>query len=290
MTRKAHVATVAVLASAALFGTTGTAQALGPPGATPFGVGGARLALGALALALLAAREKGSRRPWRAHRRELLLGGVAVAAYQLAWFAGLRRTGVALGTVIGLASCPMFAAALAALAGGERVSRAWCAGTAIALSGVVLLVARTPARASADPLGIGCMLAAGLSYAIYARSAKHMIEGGLDSAGAMAGMFGVGALVVLPLAAREPLAWLFTARGAALALHLGVITIGVAYWLYGWALRHLAVPVVVTLTLAEPAVAALLGVGVLGERLGAGGWAGVFVVSLGLAIAANVPP
>ena len=95
---------------------------------------------------------------------------------------------------------------------------------------------------------------------------------------------------MLPLAAREPLAWLFTARGAALALHLGVITIGVAYWLYGWALRHLAVPVVVTLTLAEPAVAALLGVGVLGERLGAGGWAGVFVVSLGLAIAANVPP
>jgi DME family drug/metabolite transporter len=248
-------------------------------------VGGARLALGALALALLAARERGLRRHWLAHGRELLLGGVAVAAYQLAWFAGLRRTGVALGTVIGIASCPMFAGALAALAGGERMSRAWCAGTAIALGGVMLVVARTPAHASGNLLGIGCMLTAGLSYAIYARSAKRMIEGGLDSTGAMAGMFGLGALLVLPLAAREPLAWLLTARGSALALHLGVVTIGVAYWLYGWALRHLAVPAVATLTLAEPAVAALLGVGVLGERIGTGGWTGVLVVSLGLAIA-----
>ena len=35
-----------MLASAVLFGTTGTAQALGPDGATPLTVGAARIAIG----------------------------------------------------------------------------------------------------------------------------------------------------------------------------------------------------------------------------------------------------
>jgi hypothetical protein len=40
----------AVLRAAALFGTTGTAQALGPAATTPLGVGAARLVIGGLAL------------------------------------------------------------------------------------------------------------------------------------------------------------------------------------------------------------------------------------------------
>ena len=71
----------------------------------------------------------------------------------------------------------------------------------------------------------------------------------------------------------------------AMALHLGVLTVGLAYWLYGRGLRHLPVPTVVTLTLAEPLTASVLGVAVLGERLGAAGWAGAAVVAAGLVVA-----
>ena len=39
---------LAVLAAATLFGTTGTAQALGPSGTTPLGVGAARIVVGGL--------------------------------------------------------------------------------------------------------------------------------------------------------------------------------------------------------------------------------------------------
>jgi DME family drug/metabolite transporter len=39
-----------VLLAAVLFGTTGTAQALGPDGTTPLGVGAARLLVGGTAL------------------------------------------------------------------------------------------------------------------------------------------------------------------------------------------------------------------------------------------------
>lgn len=42
---------IAVLAAAVLFGTTGTAQALGPESTTPLGVGAARLIVGGTALA-----------------------------------------------------------------------------------------------------------------------------------------------------------------------------------------------------------------------------------------------
>ena len=72
-----------------------------------------------------------------------------------------------------------------------------------------------------------------------------------------------------------------------MALHLGVVTIGVAYTLYGWGLRRLAVPTVVTLTLAEPLTAAILGTAALGERLGPLGWLGAALIATGLLVAAR---
>ncbi len=276
-------AVLAVIVAATLFGTTGTAQALGPSGATALGIGGVRLCVGAALLALVAARARGRRR-WRAHWRALLVGGLGVAAYQLAWFLGLRRTGVALGTIVGIASCPVFAGALGGVLGREQLSRGWIAGTALAASGTAFLVARGPSAAHADALGFACMLGAGLSYAVYARAVKHAIEAGLDPAGVMAGVFTVGAVLLVPLAVREPLGWVLTVRGGALALHLGLVTIGVAYTLYGWALRRLSVATVATLTLAEPLAASLFAVTLLGERLDAVGWTGVLVVTLGLTL------
>jgi DME family drug/metabolite transporter len=284
-----HAAPVlAILAAAALFGTTGTSQALGPEGTTPLGIGAVRLAVGAAALALVAAarRPAGARR-WLRHAPSLLVGGAAVAAYQLAWFAGLRRTGVALGTIVGIGSGPVFAGLLHLARRDGALSRLWLAGTALTVAGAALLAARGAGGASADLVGLLFMLGAGLSYAVYSQAAKHTIDHGLDAAGAMGGIFVAGAALLAPLLATEPLAWVATPRGLALALHLGVVTIGLAYWLYGWGLHHLPVPTVVTLTLAEPLTASILGVAVLGERLDPAGWAGAALVVAGLALASR---
>ena len=276
---------LAVLAAAVLFGTTGTAQALGPRSTTPLGVGAVRLAVGALALAALALarRPAGGRRWWR-NAPALVTGGVAVAAYHLAWFAGLRRTGVALGTIVGIGSGPVFSGLIHLLRRRAAPSRAWTIGTGLTVTGAALLAARGAAGLSADTLGLACMVSAGLSYAVYAEAAKHALRG-LDHVGAMAGVFTVGAVLMAPLLALEPLGWLATPRGAAMALHLGILTIGLAYWLYGWGLRHLPVPTVVTLTLGEPLTAALLGVVFLGERLGPYGWLGAAAIVAGLVAA-----
>lgn len=280
------VAALAVIGAAALFGTTGTAQALGPASATALGIGSVRLAVGALGLAALAALERpAAGRAWTRHLPALLLGGVAVATYQLAWFAGLRRAGVALGTIVGIGSGPVFAGLIHLARERRGLSRAWLAGTLLTLAGASVLALRGASGARADLAGLAAMLGAGLSYAVYAQAAKHAMDRGLDATGAMAGVFGVGAALLAPLIAIEPLGWLGTGRGLALALHLGLLTVCLAYWLYGWGLRTLSVPTAVTLTLAEPLTAAVLGVALLGERLGFAGWIGAAAVAAGLVFA-----
>ena len=278
----------AVLAAAAIFGTTGTSQALGPPDATSLGIGAVRLVVGAVALAAIAwLRRPGAVRAWRHHAPTLLLGGVAVAVYQLGWFAGLRRTGVAVGTVVGIGSGPVMAGLIHLASGRRGLTRGWVVGTAATVLGAGLLAARGAGASSADPVGLVLTLGAVLGYVLYVEAAQHAIRRGLDAAGAMAGMFGVGAILLTPVLAFEPLGWLASPRGAAMALHLGVVTIGVAYTLYGWGLRCLAVPTVVTLTLAEPLTAAILGTAVLGERLGPLGWLGAALIATGLLVAAR---
>src|SRR4051794_14249951 len=105
-----------VLLAALCFGTTGTAQALGPDAATPATVGAARILVGALLLGVAAAvlgrrSGRGSRalRVDRRGRAALAAAGVAVAAYQLCFFAAVDRTGVAVGTVVALGSAPALA-------------------------------------------------------------------------------------------------------------------------------------------------------------------------------------
>jgi DME family drug/metabolite transporter len=278
----------AVLAAAALFGTTGTAQALGPPATTPLGLGAVRLVLGAAALLALAGlRGPPQGRVWRPHLKALLVGGVAVAVYQLGWFAGLRRTGVALGTVVGIGSGPVMAGVIHLLRRRQRLSRAWLLGTVVTVVGAALLAVRGAGDGAADPVGLALTLTAVLGYVAYVEAGQHAMQRGLDSTAVMAGMFGVGAVLLLPLLWWEPLGWLGTGRGAALAVHLGLVTIALAYSLYGWGLRSLAVPTVVTLTLAEPLTAAVLSTALLGERLGAWGWLGAALVAGGLLLAAR---
>ncbi len=65
---------------------------------------------------------------------------------------------------------------------------------------------------------------------------------------------------------------------------LGLLATAVAYMLYGYALRTIQVPVAVTLGLAEPVVATILGVAVLGERLTGQAIAGLGLVGCSLVL------
>jgi len=67
-------------------------------------------------------------------------------------------------------------------------------------------------------------------------------------------------------------------------LHLGVLTAGIAYVLYGWGLRSLPVSTAVSITLVEPLTAAGAAFLVLGERLSTSGSVAGVVVFVGLLV------
>lgn len=278
---------VAVLLAAVLFGTTGTAQALGPHDTTPLGVGWLRIVVGAAALVAVASR---SPRPaWRAHAGWLLVGGLGVAAYQPTFFTGTDRAGVALATIVALGSGPAFAGMLDALLFRRRPTASWLRGTAIALAGCALLVAARGGDSVVDALGVASAVGAGASYALYATAAKVLITRGMESTLALAVMFAVGAVALTPLAIGEPVGWVTSGKGALMLLHLGVVTVAVAYALYGYGLRSLPTATAVVLTLAEPVMAAVAAVVVLDERLPTLGWLGAAVVMGGLALGGRAP-
>lgn len=274
---------VQVLLAAVLFGTTGTAQALGPESTTPLGVGAARLAVGGLALLLvlplLGGRTSGALQLWRTPAG--LAGGLCTALYQLCFFAGVERAGVALGTLVTIGSGPVFAGLLGAALLRERPRQAWVVATALCVGGLALL---SGTGGDVDPVGVLLALLSGLSYAAYTVAAKSLMGRGAGSGEVMAAAFGLGGLLLLPVLASQPLGWLATPGGLGLAAYLGLVTTTAAYVLFGRGLAVLAAGPITTLVLAEPLVATVLGVGLLDERLTAAGVLGAGLVLTGLVL------
>ncbi|HEY9524605.1 MAG TPA: DMT family transporter, partial [Thermopolyspora sp.] len=142
--------------------------------------------------------------------------------------------------------------------------------------------ASTGAVARADAPGAVLAVFAGLCYAVYSLVGERLIGQGHSSRAVMGTMFGGGGLVVLPVLLTCGVSWLGTVRGAAVALHLAVFTTFVAYVLFGRGLRRTSASTATALTLAEPAVAAVLGVTIVGERLPMVSWCGLAALAVGL--------
>ena len=284
--RNAAPGALLVVLAAALWGSTGTAQAKGPRGVDALAVGGTRIAVGALGLLAVTAARGQLRRLRAVPRSAWIVGSLGVAAYQLCFFAAVRRAGVAVGTVVGIGSAPVFAGVLGAWRRGEPIRRRWVSATGLALAGGALLVlAGARGGHPVAPVGVVLALGAGASYAVYALASKQALEHAPPAA-AMTAVFGGGAVLLAPLALTRPLGWIGTVRGGAMVLHLGLVTVTVAYLLYAAGLRHVALGTSATLSLAEPATATVLATVVLGERLGAAQWGGLALVGGGLALLA----
>lgn len=301
---------MAVLLASVCFGTTGTAQALGPD-ASAASVGAARIligggALGLVALAIhVAGRRRGATGASAAptpgtgssdtgSRRRLpswlivIIGAGGVLAYQPAFFAGTSANGVAVGTVAALGSAPVITGALDWLGRRRYPGHRWLVATAIATGGVGLLAAAgEPGQAAIDPLGLLASLGAATSYALYTLAAKALLDRGWTPTGSMGALFGGAAIVSLPLLATTDASWLATRPGLAMALWLGLVTTTLAYLLFGAGLRGLAPATVSTLTLAEPLTAGILAVAVLGETLSAGAVVGLLVLATGITVLAT---
>ncbi len=281
---------IAVLVAAVLFGTTGTAQALGLSESNPISVGAARLVFGGGLLALASvvmARRAGTRlipaanldiaidpMPEATIRSKRVaplilagLGGVAVMAYQPMFFGGTLLNGVAVGTVVALGSAPVFTGVFEAVVQRSFPGRTWLIATIGAIIGVGLLAVGSSSGGGAGLLGLAMSAGAGLAYATYTLIAKSLIAQGWSSSSTVGVMFGFAAIGMVPVLILSGPTWMVTPSGITMVLWLAVVTTLGANLLFGFGLVGLKASTVATLTLAEPLTAGLLGFFLLREVL-----------------------
>ncbi|MFI8292049.1 DMT family transporter [Streptomyces sp. NPDC085614] len=276
-----------VLAASLLWGTTGTAATFAPS-VGPLAIGAVAMGLGGLLQALIAApRIRRDAARLRARRGVVVLGALAVAAYPPAFYSSMHLAGVAAGTVVSIGSAPLASALIERVVDGRRLTRRWITGAVLGLSGTVLLCVAEAAGAPSGPgarsagttvLGVGLGLVAGLTYALYSWAAHRLIHGGVSSAAAMGTVFGFGGLLLAPVLVATGAPLLASWPNAAIGAYLALVPMFLGYVLFGWGLAHVPPSTATTLSLLEPAVAAVLAVLVVGEHLPALGWAGITLV------------
>lgn len=273
--------TFMVLLAAVLWGTTGTAQSFAPDHANPLGIGAVRLAIGGVVLfsiALLTRRLRAERWPML----PTLLTAVSMAIYQPFFFSAVKLTGVAIGTMVAIGSAPILAGLLEWIRTNKAPERSWWPATFCSLIGCMLLVT-TNQEVQLNVWGILLALGAGLAFASYTLLSKILLE--MHPPEAVLGVvFVVSAFLLLPILFFVDVSWISEWRGVGVALHLGLFATAMAYYLFIKGLTRLPASNGVTLSLAEPLTAALLGIFLLHEQVGLFSLMGIVMIFVGLSI------
>ncbi|WP_404430032.1 EamA family transporter [Sutcliffiella horikoshii] len=270
-----------ILFAAVLWGTTGTAQTFAPEAAHPVAIGAARLAVGGVFLLMLVFLTGGlSLKKWPL--QATFLAALSMALFQPLFFTAVTITGVAIGTVVAIGSAPVLSGFLEWLFLKRRPSRIWWSSTFLSILGCLMLFLNKDSVV-VDPVGVLLALGAGLSFAVYAIVSRDLV-GKFPSLSIVAVVFTLSAAFLAPFMFVFEMSWIADVRGWSIVLYLGVMTTGVAYFLFGKGLTYVSSSTAVTLALAEPLTAALFGVFLLGENLNATSWVGMVLLMLGIGL------
>ncbi|WP_214412106.1 DMT family transporter [Sphaerisporangium fuscum] len=275
---------LSVLGAGVLWGTVGPAQVLTHSSAAPVTIGAARILFGGALLAafvLLADRaafRSLTRRAWP----PLLAAAAATGIFQAAFMTSVSRTGAAVATALTFGIAPVSTGLCQRVVLKVPLTRMWAAGTAAAVTGVALMSV-PGGSAHADPLGLALGIVAGGCFGVYTVSAKRLVDDRVPMPAAVSLTLLVGSLILLPwfLAGAAGLA---EPRTAGLVAWLAGATTALAYMLFVTGLRRTTAATAATLSLAEPLVACLLGVLILGERMSPPVTAGALVLLGGLVL------
>jgi DME family drug/metabolite transporter len=160
------------------------------------------------------------------------------------------------------------------------------------VSGVLALALAHPGpaavTATARPvLGIALGLLAGFTYALYSWGAARVMRCGLPSRPVMGAVFGLGGILLLPVLALTGAPIITSGSNLAVAAYLAIVPMFLGYILFGRGLATVTASTATTVSLLEPAVAALIAVIVLGEHLPPIGWLGLGLLFASLVITAT---
>jgi inner membrane transporter RhtA len=250
------------------------------PSVGPFGTTAMRTAIGATLL-LTVFRPRWDRRLWRA----VLPYGLSLGAMNLLFYCALARA--PLGVVVALEFTGPLAVSL--LASRRPRDFLW---VLLAAAGIVLILPLRGAARNVDLVGVACALGAGACWGAYILFGQRAGQAGHSGQAAALGMT-TAALFAFPFGARAIVTWAGHLHVWLVALAVAVFSSALPYSLEMAALKRLPTRTFGILMSLEPAVAALTGLLVLGERLSLSQWSAIACIvaaAAGSATSSDGPP
>jgi drug/metabolite transporter (DMT)-like permease len=243
-----------------------------------------RLALAVVLLSAIA-YYKGVRIPWGTHGKRFALFGLINTAVPFFLF-GLASKALPAGYLAILnGTAALFSALIAIVWLKQPVTRAKVIGFLVGFVGVVILVGLAPLALTGAVIG---SILAGLAGAVCYAFAGHLtarLFAGVSPYAVAAGSLAPAALALFPLAAMNvPAAQSFSPNVIYAVLFLGLITTGLAYFMYFRLMEVMGAVRVSTVAFLIPVFALIWGRVFLGEPITTANLVGGSLVLLGVAI------
>ncbi|MCW8109560.1 EamA family transporter [Alteromonas ponticola] len=276
----------AIVLASVLWGTTGTAASYSAD-VSPLAIGAFATGFGGILMLITAwPGLKKDKAKLLAYPFLFIVGSACVAIYPLAFYSSMRLSGVAIGTVISLASAPFFAAVIECLYSKTRISSRWWFRFLIGAIGITLLAhgkmpgPLTISQGHVQELGILLGLVAGLTYAGYSWVGKQLINRGVKAQSSMAALFGGAASLLVPSLLLTGDNLFATPIHITVSVYMALVPMYAGYLLFGYGLTSVDASNATLITLFEPVVATLLAILLLGEKFDMLGWVGMGMISL----------
>jgi drug/metabolite transporter (DMT)-like permease len=247
---------------------------------SPFALAFVRVLLAALILMPIAWR-RGALRSLAQHKAPIVAFGLIEFAIPFSLISLGERWISSSVTGILIAMVPLSIALIQRFFGIREALGGWrIAGLVVGFVGVAALLGTGPISGVLGWAGVGCMLVSTLCYAVGPLIIQRHMHG-LDSIGPLAASLGVASAILLIPAALEIPSSLPSANALASIAVLGILCTAVAMLLMFYLVRDAGASRASVITYINPVVATLLGVLVLDEHLGIGGFIAFALILLG---------
>ncbi|HEY2464262.1 MAG TPA: EamA family transporter [Steroidobacteraceae bacterium] len=246
----------------------------------PFALAFCRVTLAAMILMPIAWR-RGALRSLGPHKGAVVAFGLVEFAIPFSLISLGERWISSSVTGILIAMVPLSIALIQRFFGIREALGRWrIAGLVIGFIGVAALLGAGPISSLLGWAGVGCMLISTICYAVGPLIIQHHLRD-LDSIGPLAVSLAVASIILLIPAVWEIPSGLPSWNAVVSIAVLGIVCTAVAMLLMFYLVNHAGAARASVITYINPVVATLLGVLLLDERLGLGGFIALALILLG---------